>query len=626
MKKITRIVLVQLLAAGTLLTACKKDFLNTKPVDQVQASDTWNDPALAEAFVNGIYAGLGEGGFSEEMISSLSDESIFTHAGRNVNTVNEGTLNPSNPGWLVGPTEWTNLYNNIRRANIALESLPAAAIENKDIKARLEGEARFLRAYYYHQLLRYYGGVPLITKVYGLGEDYTVARNTYDELNTFIVKESDSAYTLLKGKSTGNGRANALGALALKARQLIYAASDLHDIPTAKAKSSVIASAKPEVLPLLGFTSGDRRARWQAAKDAARKVLDEGAGYKTNLTAPVSPEEARKNYISIAMGGASKSPDADPGVASTNELLFIRTFSPDRAEGAQQHGLRQGPNGYHNWAGNTPIQELVDDYEMMDGTRFDWNNPAQKADPYVNREPRFYASILYDGAPWKPRDKISGNVDPVNEVQTGTYFAGGSKIVGLDTRESTIENWNGSWTGYYFRKFIDPDPNLVDNTMRQYIPWPFFRYTEAVFNYAEACIELGGLDQEARNWLNKIRFRAGLPALTESGSALKQRFQNEKRIEMAFEEQRYHDARRWMIAPQTLGRKTTYIQVVGNLKAGASLPVPYRKDKTKFDYTYTPVQNNSLENRTWIDKMYYRPFTLAEVQRNGKLLQNPGYD
>lgn len=625
MKKITRITLLFLLA-GTVLTACKKDFLNTKPVDQVQASDTWSDPALAEAFVNGIYAGLGEGGFDEQMIASISDESIFTHAGRNINTINEGTLNPSNPGWLSGPTEWTNLYNNIRRANIALESLPAAAIDNAAIKARLEGEARFLRAYYYHQLLRYYGGVPLITKVYGLGEDYTVARNTYEELNTFIVKESDSAYSLLKGKSTGKGRANALAALALKARQLLYAASDLHDIPTAKAKSSVIAGAKPEVLPLLGFLSGDRTARWQAAKDAAKKVLDEaGSGYKTNLTAPVSFEEARKNYISIAMGGASKSPDADAAVASTNELLFVRTFSPDRNEGAQQHGLRQGPNGYHNWAGNTPIQELVDDYEMMDGTRFDWSNPAEKADPYVNREPRFYASILYDGAPWKPRDKISGNVDPVNEAQTGTYFSGSSKIVGLDTRESTIENWNGSWTGYYFRKFIDPDPSLVDNTMRQYIPWPFFRYTEAIFNYAEACIELG-LDEEARTWLNKIRFRNGLPGLTESGDALRQRFRNEKRVEMAFEEQRYHDARRWMIAPQTLGRKTTYIQVVGTLKPGATAPVPYRKDKTKFDYTYTPVQNNSLENRTWLDKMYYRPLTLAEVQRNNKLVQNPGYD
>ena len=105
-----------------------------------------------------------------------------------------------------------------------------------------------------------------------------------------------------------------------------------------------------------------------------------------------------------------------------------------------------------------------------------------------------------------------------------------------------------------------------------------------------------------------------------------ERYRNERRIEMAFEEQRYFDARRWMIAPETLGRKTSYIQVEGRLKAGATAPVPYRKDKTKFDYTYTPVENNDLENRVWVDKMYFRPISLGETQRNDLLVQNPGYD
>jgi hypothetical protein len=117
-----------------------------------------------------------------------------------------------------------------------------------------------------------------------------------------------------------------------------------------------------------------------------------------------------------------------------------------------------------------------------------------------------------------------------------------------------------------------------------------------------------------------------MPAVTESGAALKDRYRNEKRIEMSFEEQRYFDARRWMIAPTTLGRKTTYIQVEGRLKAGATAPVPYRKDNTKYDYTYTPVVNNDLENRVWVDKMYFRPFALSETQRNNLLVQNPGYD
>jgi len=622
MKKITNTSILLLLLAVTLLTACKKDFLSTKPLDQVQASETWKDPALAEAFVNGIYAGLGQGGFrgsGEEMLAVFSDEAIFTHQGRGINTFNEGTLNPSNTGLISTPTEWTFLYNNIRRANIAMESLPGATID-KVLKDRLEGEARFLRAFFYHQLIRYYGGVPLITKVYSLNEDYSAPRNTYAEVSSFIVKQADSAYALLKGKTKVRGRASDLAALALKSRQLLYDASDLHDVTTAKAKSTVLAAyTKPE---LIGFVSGDRAARWQAAKVAAKAVLDEaGSGYKTNMAAPVTFEEGRKNYLSIAMGGASKHPDADPAVAATNELLFVRTFTLERVEDGMRIGLQNGPNGYNNWAGNTPIQQLVDDYEMMDGTPFDWNNPAHKADPYVNRDPRFYASILYDGAPWKPRGRAE---DPANEIQTGTYFAGATKIVGLDTRQGPIENWNGSFTGYYIRKFIDPDPTIRDNTTPQTVPWPFFRYTEAIFNYVEASIELGEY-AEARDWLNKIRFRAGMPALTVSGEALKERFRNEKRIEMAYEEQRYHDARRWMIAPQVFNRKAKYIDIVGTLKPGATAPAPYRKDKTKFDYTYTPIENNTLENRVWMDKMYFRPLTLAETQRNSVLVQNPGF-
>ena len=620
MKKIKFKAVVSFVAVCTLITACKKDFLNTQPVDQVQASETWKDPAFAEAFVNGVYGGLFEGGFDEQMIASITDEAIFTHAGRNINTINQGALNPSNTGWVNRHTDWLQLYNYIRTSNIAIEGLPTATFDNTALKERLEGEARFLRAYYYHQLLRFYGGVPIITKVYALEEDYNIARNTYAEVSAFILQEVETAYNLLKGKPRVRGRASDLAALALKSRQLIYDASDLHDMPTAKAKSTVINSFdKPE---LLGFVSGDRIARWTAARDAAKKVLDEaGSGYKTNLTAPETPDDGRKNYLSISMGGASKHADADAAVASTNELLFVRTFTLERSEGAQQHGLRQGPNGYNNWAGNTPIQEFVDDYEMMDGTKFDWNNPTHKADPYDNRDPRFYVSILYDGSPWKPRGR---NEDPANEIQTGTYYVGTNKIVGLDTRQGPIENWNGSFTGYYFRKFIDPDPTLRDNTGRQTVPWPYFRYTEALFNYVEALIELGD-DATARTWLNKVRFRAGMPPVTESGDALRQRYRNERRIEMALEEQRFFDARRWMIAPQTLGRKTTYIQVEGRLKAGATAPTPYRRDETKFDYTYLPVVNNDLENRVWLDKMYYRPISLGETQRNNLLVQNPGY-
>lgn len=615
-------IILVLMAMVEIFSSCKKDFLDTKSLTTVPSADTWKDAALAEAFVTGIYRGLGVGGFEEQMLASLSDESVFTHAGRGINIVNEGTLNPSNLGWQSGTYEWTSMYNNIRTANVALESLPTATFGNPTLNNRLRGEAFFLRAYFYQQLVRYYGGVPLIDKSYGLNQDYTIARSPFDKCVSFILKDCDSAIALLTGQSLPKARASAVAALALKSRVLLYAASDLHDIPTAKTKSSLISGyANPE---LLGYVSGDRVARWQAAKDAAKAVMDAaGGGYKLNLSAPVPVDDAKNNYLSIAMGGGSKSPGID--AAGSSDLLFERDFTANKDEYAGIYvGLTNGPNGYHNWAGNSPIQELVDDYEMMDGSQFDWNNPAEKAAPYTSRDPRFYATILYDGAGWKPRDKISGKVDPANQIQTGVYQVATGMISGLDTRQSSIENWNGSWSGYYMRKFIDPDPNIVDNNTRQYIPWPFFRYTEAVLNYIEACIELGQ-EVEARTWLNRIRFRAGMPAVTDGGDALRQRYRNERRIEMAYEEQRYHDVRRWMIAPATLGRKIVYINVTGTLKPGATPPSPYRHDETIYNYTYKPVEDNSLESRQWLDKMYFRPISLNEVNQNSKLVNNPGY-
>lgn len=631
MKKTVKNILMVFFALGILFSSCKKDFLNTQPLGELSADVVWSDPALATAFVNEIYNGLGQGGFEEQMLASLTDEAVFTHTGRSINTVNEGSLSPSNTGWQSGTYEWGSMYSRIRSCNLALQNLENATFDAAT-KDRLKGEALFLRAYFYHQLVRYYGGVPLITKAYGLNEEYSAKRNSFQECVDFIVKDATDAQQLLNGKKMDKGRATPLAAMALKSRILLYAASDLHDIPTAKSKSTVIAAApNPE---LLGYVSGDRTARWQAAKDAAKAVLDASSGYKLSLTEPVSAEEGRMNYISISMGGGSNAPGVDKSASS--EIIFGRYFIADKNEGGQQQGLYNGPNGYHNWAGNTPIGLLVDDYEYMDNSNpsdvkampFDWNNATHKAAPYKNRDPRLYASILYDGAPWKPRNLISGNVDPANEIQTGQYDLkqGGNLVIfkGLDTRSSTIEDWNGSRTGYYVRKFIDPNPAIVDNNARQYVPWPFFRYTEAVLNYVEACIALNQED-EARTWLNKIRFRAGMPAITATGTALRDAYRHERRIEMAYEEQRYHDARRWMIAGETLGRKITFINVVGKFKPGKELSGTYKHDETIYDYTYTPVIDQSHENRSWNDKMYFRPIHRDEINRNKELVQNPGY-
>ncbi|WP_200980269.1 RagB/SusD family nutrient uptake outer membrane protein [Echinicola sp. 20G] len=616
LKNITYLVLVGL--SVWTMTSCNDDFVNTDPLGEVSEGAVWSDAALAEAAVTDIYAGLGNGGFDEQMLASLTDESIFTHPGRGITTITESRSNPADIGWVNGTLSWGNMYSRIRACNVAIQNLTEPQFPNDNgIVDRLMGEAKFMRAYYSHQLLRYYGAFPIVDRPYELGEEtYEIARNTWEECVNFIVQDLDDAANLLDGKSMASGRTNRVAALALKSRVLLYAASDLHDIPTASAQSSVISGYANQ--EYLGYTSGDRTQRWQRAKDAAKAVLDNDDGNMLNLSAPVSHEEGIQNYMNNSL---SKN-------GGENELIFARYFINAKQENGGRQGLFNGPNGYNNWAGNTPIQHFVDDYEMMDGTSFDWNNPDHASAPYENRDARFYASILYDGSQWKPRSTANQPRDPLGQIQTGQYeiISGGQTVIhfGLDTRNGPIEDWNGSYTGYYMRKFIDPDPAIVDQNTWQEIPWPILRYTEAVLNYVEACIELGEED-EARTWLNRIRYRVGMPAISDTGDALMERYRNERRIEMAYEEQRYHDCRRWMIADETLGRKANGISIVGTLKPGQSLSI-YRYDPDIYNYSYqvTPIDPGK-ENRTWLDKMYFLPIHRDEMNRNQLLVQNPGY-
>ncbi len=615
MKK--RYVIIALSVFGTVFTSCNDSFVNTKPLDQLSESVVWTDPSLAEAFVTELYGGLGNGGFDEQMLASLTDEASFTHPGRNITTITESRSQPADPGWINGTLSWQQMYVRIRACNVALDNLKKATTFPKATVDRLNGETKFMRAYYYHQLVRYYGGVPIVDKSFSLADtEFLSKRNTMKECIAFIEKECDESAALLTG-SMAAGRASKAAALALKSRILIYAASDLYDASTAKSKSAAMAAyTNPE---FVAFVDGSRTERWTKAKNAAKAVLDlPGLGNKLNLSEPASKDDGVANYMnnSLSRSGGEK------------ELIFARYFINAKAENGGRIGLFNGPNGYNNWAGNAPIQNFVDDYEMMDGTKFSWSNADHSAAPYVNRDPRFYATLMYDGSAWKPRSASAAPKDPFNQIQTGQYeiMSGSSKVAyfGLDTRKSSIEDWNGSYTGYYFRKFTDPSPAIIDQNTWQQIPWPFLRYTEAVFNYVEACIALGE-DAEARAWLNKIRFRSGMPAVTESGNALRDRYRNERRIEMAFEEQRYHDARRWMIAGSTLGNKVQIINVIGTLKPGKTVTL-YRYDPTSYDYQYKVVaMDPGKENRAWADKMYFLPIHRDEMNRNKNLVQNPGY-
>ena len=579
------------------------DVLDVTPKDQFPDQAVFADPNLAEAFLNDIYRGLGHGLY-EIMLASLADETHFIHV-YGTDKIVQAVITSSDRGALddgrFAHFNWGPNYSRIRQTNIFLSHIDSTTFDPA-WKQRMKGEAFFLRAYFYHNLMRMYGGVPLVTKVYGLNEDYTVARNSFKETVDFIVANADSAAALLPLSYSGVnvGRATKGAALALKARVLLYAASDLYNVNPCGQPETCYSSPQ------------DRATLWRAAKNAAQAVTDLGI-YSLFRPSPANAQEAAKNYGDLFLQTMSQ------------EVILSRFFLSTRDDGYNP-GLHNGPNGFHTWGGNTPIQNLIDDYRMVDGSPFNWSNPAHAAAPYANRDPRFYASIAYDGAPWRARPDDVKKLDPYGIIQTFRTLTTDSGVVaGLDTRDSPIENWNGGYSGYYIRKFIDPSVNA--QFTKEQVPWIFFRYAEVLLNYAEASIELNELG-DALSALNQIRRRAGMPDLA-AGPNLKDEYRNERRIEMAFEEQRFFDVRRWMIAPQVLSKAAGGIVI--------SLRGANRLDRSTWtNYRY---QTDTVQQRAWSNKgcfkdvasdwsavcMYFMPIPRDELNRNGLLKQNPGY-
>lgn len=574
------------------LTSCN-GVMDLTPKDQFPDEAVFSDPNLAQAFVNDMYRGLGHGLY-EIMLASISDETHFIH-NYNTEPIVKSIITASDRGAIddgrFAHFNWGPTYSRIRQTNIFLSKIDATTFDAA-LKQRMKGEAFFLRAYFYHNLMRMYGGVPLITKVYALNEDYQVARNTFQETVAFIAANADSAAALLPLSYSGVdvGRATKGAALALKARVLLYAASDLYNV-------------NPSGQPENGYTTPqDRTALWRAAKDAAKAVMDLGI-YSLFRPSPANAQEATKNYGDLFLQTMSE------------EVILSRFFLSTRDDGYNP-GLHNGPNGFHTWGGNTPIQNLVDDYRMADGSKFDWNNPTEAAAPYANRDPRFYASIAYDGAPWRPRPDDVKSLDPVGFIQTfrALKLPDSSVVAGLDTRDSPVENWNGAYSGYYIRKFVDPSINA--QFIKEQVPWIFFRYAEVLLNYAEASIELNELT-DAVTVLNQIRVRAGMPQFSAASgqAALRDEYRNERRVEMAFEEQRFFDVRRWMIAPVVLGKVAGGINIF--------LDGTSRTDRTTWhNYRYAV---DTVQARAWNDKMYFMPIRFDELNRNSMLKQNPGF-
>lgn len=598
------------------------DELNTKSEREITADDLWKEASLAEAYMYDVYFTFQDAGFTEELQASACDESLFTH-GREFRETNSGAITDSNIGWF-GKTQsghqWARLYKNIRSCNDFIENVDNAEFDEK-YKTQLKGEAYFLRAYFFHRLTRAYGGIPLqlrVTQLTDSQEEFSIPRSSYDDCIDQILSDINNAAGLLKDRTFANtqkGRATLAAVKALKVRVLTDAASDVHDEATATAKVPIFASYKNK--ELLFYTKGSRTDRWTAVKTAAKDLIDNPMGHAIptfggkGLSTEEKAEEIWKFFHQ-----------------ESADHIFSRYFIDTKDESGTKMALFNGPSGYHAWGGNTPTQDLVDAFAMEDGSKFDWSNPAHKAAPYKNREARFYATVMYDGMKWIDRPSDYAVSDPSGTIQTGYYQLDPSQSLkdfqaGMDTRSGGGESWNATYTGYYLKKYINPAEG--DHRNKINAVFPFIRLSEVYMCYIEACIELDELG-EAKKYLNETRENAGLQAVTTTNkSELKTIYQNEKRLDFSFEEHRYWDIRRWMIAPGLAGLNSLNgINVYATLKSGVGKQTMYEHDETRWNYSYevTPL---TQEGRKWVDKSYYLPIHRDEMNRNLNLIQNPGY-
>lgn len=538
-----RVSIYLLIACICILNYSCEKALDLKPLSSFSDNQVWSDPGLAEVFVNQIYStvvktykdsGLGWGASCDELYGNFNWSSE--------NTLNLGQMTPD----ATGPNNfWSSFYGGIRYCNIFFQNINQ--IDTTITKAnaakvkRLTGEVYFLRALAYYELLIRFGGVPLITKVYDVNNlTFNETRATFDQTRDFILSDIANAVTYLplSYTSASKGRATIGAALALKSRLLLYVAS-------------------PQYNPTNDLT------KWTAAQNAALNVINLGL-YSLNGNATT--------YNNIFL------------TYFNSEVIFACVFANNvRVDRYNTFNRDINPNGYNGYSAYGPLQQLVDDFQMADGTAFSWSNPVQASDPYSNREPRFYADILANNEMYKGRPS--------------QFWVGG-----LDSQTSTIAPWNASKTGYCIRKMVDDTRNtdLQDYSDTQ---WIVFRLAEIYLNYAEACNALGQTT-EALTYLNKIRTRAGLP--NETVTNLTDKIRHERRIELCFEGQRFFDIRRWSIA---------------SIGSSDVLGIKIIKSGTTFTYSIITVQK-----RIWDPKIYFMPIPRSEIQNNPNMVQEPGYN
>ena len=561
MKKIV-FYLSALLITG--LPSCKK--WETEPKDRVLISDVFDptdkEAVQAKAYLFGIYSLLPTGfnRIDGDFLDAATDDAVPSSERSNVSFFTNGQLTAVN----YPDNNWFNSYSLVRRCNVFLKNIDVVPVSDTLIR-QYKAEARFLRAFAYFELLKRYGGIPIIgDAVLDLDSDINIARSSYADCVNYIASEVDAIKGDLplgsKITTTDFGRANTEAALALKCRLYLYAASPLFN------GGSVVTDPRKKILT--GYTDYDA-SRWDRVIQAAEEIISKG-------------------YYKLPAGTGT----------ATYRNVFTTKINTDiifSKQSANSTGLEtaSAPIGYVAPAASngrtSPTQDFLNAFPNLNGSPFDGS--ATTLSQYQNRDPRLNAIIFYNGVQWLGRavETFEGGRDKPNrpyQVQTKT--------------------------SYYLRKFLG-DFTTGTTYANQSHNFPYFRYAEVLLNYAEALNERGRTEDAAKQ-VFLVRSRAGITAGSNSRYGIpvginqadfRKIIKNERRIELSFEEHRFWDIRRWKDA-QNLPAQLTGL----TLDNSSGSIVIAQKEVAPFKFA---------------PKNYYMPIPFSEVQKNNKLIQNEGY-
>ncbi|EJX06907.1 RagB/SusD domain-containing protein [gut metagenome] len=550
--------IAMLLALGAL-TGC--DFMDCDESSDYSKEQIFDSFERSKRMVTNIYSYLPHDfcNTADAMQDAATDDAVHVYKSSNIWYFVNGS-------WSANHTVddvWEKYYTAIRSANLYLKESEGQNFEDWKFSDGYEDmmkdfnnyrhEVRFLRAFYYFELIKRYHQVPLILDVLSPEQANQVKPASFEEVAKFILDEcTDLAkdgmlpinYNDFKGKETG--RITKGAAMALKSRVTLYMASPLFSEPNVE--------------------------KWKIAARAANDLIKKSGilGYKLiPAYANLFLEKAPTRQENILVRPIGESGD------------FEKANFPMGVEGGK--------------TSTCPTQNLVDAYEMRDdGSKFDWNNPAHRQNPYANRDPRLGYTIVYNDVAWPGSKKVE-------------IWEGG--VNGLPLTNATV-------TGYYLRKYVNKSISFASGSQvkkKQHF-WVLFRYAEILLNYAEAMVNAyddpdfvgDGFDMSARQAVNMIRKRVSMPEFPQGMSTQEflERLKNERRVELAFEGHRFWDVRRWKDLDKTS-------DIYG---------VKVTKDGTGFNY-----EKFLYERRTITENLYFYPISNTEMYKNTNLIQNPGW-